>query len=70
MVAFCEEIDTTRIEIYFDTDSESDEVFYWDAGGCSESTISNTGIPFSVREREFVLAANIGKISAHTCKIH
>ena len=65
VVAFCEEISTQRIEIYFQTSRRSDTVSFWIAGGCSESTISHTEVPLERERREFLLTANIGEIMTH-----
>ena len=65
VVAFCEEINTPRIEIYFRTPPRSDTVSFWIARGCSESTISHTEVPSERERREFLLAANIGEIMTH-----
>ena len=60
VVAFCEEMDTLRIELYFSKPGST--VMRWDAGGCSESRIMSTGIPSQRTDREFLLSAFIGNV--------
>ena len=51
VVAFCEEIDTLRIELYFSKPDST--LMRWDAEGCSESRILSTGIPSQNTERVY-----------------
>ena len=60
VVAFCEEVETSRVEIYLAQRGTS--LWYWDAGGCSESSISFTGRPSRQRDRVFLLSAFVGEI--------
>ena len=60
VVAFCEKVDTLRVEIYLRQRGNS--LWYWDAGGCSESSISFTGRPSRQRDRVFLLSAFVGEI--------
>ena len=59
VVAFCEEVDTLHVEIYFRQRGNS--LWYWDAGRCSESSISFTGRPSRQRDHVFLLSAFVGE---------
>ena len=63
VVAFCEEVGASHIEVFFEQDGDS--LKYWDAGGCSELSISFTGIPSEQENHVFLLSALIGEVHAH-----
>ena len=58
VVAFCEEFDTLRIELYFP--KRGSTLMRWDAGGCSESRMLSSGILSQRTDRVFLLSAFIG----------
>ena len=61
VVAFCEEIDTSRVELFFS--QNGNRVWRWNARECSKSRISFTDRRVrSVNDRVFLLSAFIGKI--------
>ena len=59
VVAFCERINKYNVEFFFS--HTGGRVWHWSAGGCSNSTITVTGIPIEVNDRAFLLEAYIGK---------
>ena len=65
VVAICEELDTSRVEIFVLT-LLSRSLWYWNAGGCTESRIAITGRPSQQQNSVFLLSALIG-IDTYDC---
>ena len=61
VVAFCEPLDTLRVEVFFRRDGKS--LMFWNAGGCSEAQIMSSPLQLSNRNnRVFLLSALIGAL--------
>ena len=59
VVAFCEDFNINRVQVYMSETGSS--VWYWDAGGCSESSIyAVTGTLTQMTDRVFMISASIG----------
>ena len=75
VVAFCEPLDTRRVEVFFNRRGRRNSLQFWNAGGCSESQIMPSPLQLSdIDERVFLLSALIGKsdkvrcyLTVHTC---
>ena len=61
VVAFCEKIDTTRVEVFFS--KPGGRVWHWDAGGCSEQGIESTSVLSPSDGSVFLLKAFIGEFN-------
>ena len=58
VVAFCEEFNINRVQVYLSEPGSS--VWHWNAGGCSESSLSLTGTLTQMTDRVFMISAYIG----------
>ena len=75
VVAFCEPLDTSRVEVFFNRRGRRNSLQFWNAGECSESQIMSSPLQLSdIDERVFLLSALIGKsdkvrcyLTVHTC---
>ena len=59
VVAFCEKIDTSRVELYFLQSGSA--VWRWNSGSCSELRILSTATLSRIKDRVFLLSAFIGE---------
>ena len=58
VVAFCEDFNINRVQVYLSEPGTS--VWRWDAGGCSESSISLSSSLTQMTDRVFMISAYIG----------
>ena len=58
VVAFCEDFNINRLQVYMSEPGSS--VWHWNAGGCSESSLSLTGTLTQMTDRVFMASAQIG----------
>ena len=63
VVAFCEGLNTQRVELFFEQPGSS--LWYWDAGGCSESIIRTSDTISQINNRIFLLKALIGEFRSN-----